>query len=119
MGGYKELRVWKDAYDLTKDIYKITKGFPEDERYGLTSQMRRAVISIPANIAEGYSRNHPKEYIQFVTISLGSCNELGVYLLLSKDLGLISEGAFNELNDKNNGVGQMLSSLRNSLRKKI
>jgi four helix bundle protein len=119
MGGYKELRVWKDAYELTLDIYEITKGFPEDERYGLISQMRRAVVSIPANIAEGYSRNHQKEYIQFVTISLGSCNELGVYLLLSKDLGFISDCAFDELNDKNIGIGQMLSSLRNSLKKNI
>jgi four helix bundle protein len=117
MGAYRDLRVWNEAYELAVEIYKITKDFPDHERYGLTSQMRRASVSVPANIAEGYGRKHPKEYNQFISIALGSCNELEVYLLLSKDLGYIDETAKNRLLEKNLEIGKMLSNLRSTLGK--
>ena len=85
---YKDLIVYKKAYELTLLVYKLTGGFPELERYGLTSQMRRSSISIPSNIAEGYRRGR-KGYIQFLKIAHGSSAELETQLSLSRDLGFI------------------------------
>ncbi len=73
---FRDLEVWKLGMDMVADIYAITKLFPKDEMYGLVSQMRRAAVSIPSNIAEGFNRHHNKEYIQFLNIALGSCAEL-------------------------------------------
>ena len=70
--GFKKLNAWQSAYVLTLDVYKVTKSFPKSEVYGLTSQLRRAVVSVPANIAEGYERNHRREYVQFLSIAKGS-----------------------------------------------
>ena len=117
MGAYKDLIVWNESYEQVKEIYKITKDFPDLERYGLISQMRRASVSVPANIAEGYGRKHPKEYNQFISIALGSCNELEVYFLLSKDIGYIDEATKNRLMEKNLNIGKMLSALRTAIEK--
>ena len=83
---YKELKVWQKAYQLCIKIYKITKGFPKEERYGLTSQMRRAAVSVPSNIAEGYGRKTTQEYMQALYIAYGSNCELETQILLSGDL---------------------------------
>ncbi|MCX6722853.1 MAG: four helix bundle protein [Candidatus Staskawiczbacteria bacterium] len=83
---YKELIVWQKSIELVKEIYKITNEFPKSEIYGLSSQMQRAVISIPSNIAEGYSRKNLKEYIQFLHIAYGSSAELETQLIISKEL---------------------------------
>lgn len=86
---YQELNVWKKGYKLCLEIYLITKDFPEEERYGLTSQIRRAAVSVPSNIAEGYGRQTTKEYTQSLYIAYGSICELETQTLNAKDLGCI------------------------------
>jgi four helix bundle protein len=81
---YKDLIVWQKSIDLVDEIYKITRLFPKSETYSLASQMQRAAISIPSNIAEGHGRNHTKEYVQFLGISYGSSTELETQLIISK-----------------------------------
>lgn len=88
---YKDLTVWKKSYNLTLEIYKITKLFPKEETYSLISQMRRAAISVVSNIVEGFCRQHTQEYIQFLHHSYSSLAELETQLLLSKDLGYVKE----------------------------
>ncbi|MFH1782480.1 MAG: four helix bundle protein [Candidatus Omnitrophota bacterium] len=86
---HRDLDVWKEARKLVKEVYLLTKDFPKEETYGLTSQIRRSVISIPSNIAEGAARNSSKEFIQFLYVALGSLSELETQLLLALDLGYI------------------------------
>lgn len=81
---YKDLIVWQKAIDLTKEVYKIVKKLPPDEKFILASQMVRAAISIPANIAEGWARNHKIEFIRYLNISFGSATELETHLIISK-----------------------------------
>ena len=90
---YKELQVWQKAYQFCLEIYKVTKTFPNEEKYGLTSQIRRAAISIPSNIAEGYGRKHKPEYNQFLRLAYGSLLELQTQYLLSVDLGYTNKNA--------------------------
>ncbi len=80
---YKELEVWQIAMDLAETCYQITRGFPKEELFGLTSQIRRAAVSIPANIAEGHARHHTKEYLQFLGVARGSLMELETHLLVA------------------------------------
>ena len=89
MKSYKELEAWKKSKDLVIGIYSITKNFPKDELYGITSQIRRAAVSIPSNIAEGHGRNHSKETIQYLHISRGSLFEVETLLILSHELGYL------------------------------
>ena len=84
---FKDLIVWQKAYRLVLEIYKITKDFPKSETHGLAQQMRRAAVSLPSNIAEGYGRRHKTEYKQFLSIAYGSLSELETQYLLSIDLG--------------------------------
>ncbi len=86
---HKDLEVWKESMLLAKEVYLVTKGFPKEELYGITSQIRRASVSVPSNIAEGAARSSDKEFIQFLYISLGSLSELETQLLLSRDLKFI------------------------------
>jgi len=88
---YKELIVWQNAYGLCMEIYKITKTFPKEELYGLTSQMRRSALSVPCNIAEGYGRKTTPEYIRFLYVAYGSYCELETQILLSGDLGFMKD----------------------------
>jgi len=83
---YKELKVWQKSYKLCLEIYRITAKFPKEERYGLTSQIRRSVVSIPSNIAEGYGRKTTRDYIRMLYISYGSICELETQILLAGDL---------------------------------
>ena len=78
---YKDLNIWKRSIVVVEDIYKITKNFPKEEIYGLTSQLRRSAVSIPPNISEGFARFYNKEYRQFLFISLGSCAELSTQIV--------------------------------------
>src|SRR3989338_7001740 len=107
---FKELRIWKEGYDLVLDIYRVTNKFPESERLNIVSQMNRAGTSIPLNIAEGCSRYTKNGFLQFLSYSYGSCRELEVLILLSKDLNYISYEEFNLLNDKINYLGAMIFS---------
>ena len=83
---YKDLIVWQKAMELVKELYLLTERFPKDELYGLVSQMQRAAVAIPSNIAEGYLRGHRKEYVQFLSISIASAAELETQMLICKSL---------------------------------
>jgi len=97
MHNLKELKIWNKAIDLAVNVYKATSTFPADERFGLTSQSRRAVVSIPSNIAEGAGRNSNKEFNNFLGIANGSSYELQTQLIISNKLNLLDEGLTNEL----------------------
>jgi four helix bundle protein len=90
MHNLKELKIWHKAMELTTEVYRLTADFPKEEKYGLTSQIRRAAVSIPSNIAEGAGRNSNKEFVHFLGISNGSAYELQTQLLLSKNFNLIN-----------------------------
>jgi len=115
---YKELVVWQKSYRLCLGIYKITKKYPQGERYGLISKMRRAALSIVSNIAEGYGRKTTKEYIRFLYIAYGSTCELETQLLLSGDLGYLSKESLSEFQAKIGEVERMLKALIRSLENK-
>lgn len=114
---YKDLKVWQKAYTLTLEIYKITKKFPKEEIYGLTSQIRRSAVSVISNIAEGYARHYKQEYIQFLNIAYGSLAELETQLMLSKDLDYIDQLSFKQTISQENEVERMLSALIKSLKR--
>jgi four helix bundle protein len=115
---YRELKVWQRAYQLCLEIYKITKRFPNEERYGLTSQIRRAAVSVPSNIAEGYGRKTTPEYIRFLYIAYGSNCEMETQILLSGDLGYIETGKLEILQEGIGEVERMLKGLIKSLERK-
>ena len=116
MRNYRDLRVWLEAHQLTLDIYKATQMFPREERFGLTSQIRRACSSIAANLAEGCGRRSDGEMARFVQIAMGSGAELSYHLLLSRDLELLSAQQFSDLNGRLERVMKMLSALSGKLR---
>lgn len=88
---YRDLKVWQEAMNLAEECYRLTKLFPDSEMYGMTSQIRRAAVSVPANIAEGYGREYRQEYIQFLRIAKGSLKELETHLILSARVELAKE----------------------------
>lgn len=91
MHDFQKLIIWQKSMNITEDIYRLSAEFPKEEKYGLTSQIRRSAVSVPSNIAEGAGRNSGKEFRQFLGISSGSSNELLTQLLLSSRLGLVSK----------------------------
>jgi len=97
---FQDLRIWQKGIEVVKDIYILTKKFPKEELYGLTSQMRRSAVSIPSNIAEGFRRYHNKEYKQFLYIALGSCAELETQIIIANELDYINETNKTELIEK-------------------
>ena len=115
---YKELKVWQRSYNLCLEIYRITKGFPKEEKYGLTSQIRRAAVSVPNNIAEGYGRKTTQEYIRFLYVAYGSNCELETQLLLSGDLSYIDSAKLEMLLEGVGEVERMLKALIKSLERK-
>jgi len=115
ISGYRDLRVWQSGYELTLELHRLTKKFPKEETFGLTSQMRRAAASIPANIAEGYERNHRKEYLQFLHIAKGSLGELDTYLLLARDLGYLAIEEFDRAYSKRQETVKMFHGLIKAL----
>src|SRR5438067_1066398 len=114
---YKDLEVWKKAFAFTLDIYKISSSFPSDEKFGITSQLRRAAVSIPSNIAEGWSRKSTKTYIQFLNIAIGSAAESETLLLLSNELKYINDETKQRLLNLLSEVGRMMNGLITSLKK--
>lgn len=113
---FKDLIVWQKAYKLTLQIYKITAKFPKDEQYGLVSQLRRAAVSIPSNISEGYARQYKAEYRQFLSIAYSSLAELVTQLLLAKDLKYIDESNYKAIESLMGEVGAMLYRMMNPIR---
>ena len=113
-----DLNVWNDSIILVKEIYKVTVKFPKEEIYGLTSQIKRAVVSIPSNIAEGASRQTNKEFIQFLYIALGSTSEVETQLIIAKELCFIDDNGLNNLLIKIKSIKKMLNGLIKHLKDK-
>ena len=109
------MTVWEKAHALVIHVYGATRSFPKTERYGLTSQMQRAAVSIPANIAEGAGRSTDRDFGRFIAISIGSANELEYLVRLSQDLGYVNSKAGQDLRDQTQEVRRMLSSFRRRL----
>ena len=114
---YEDLQVWQKAMDLAVFVYEITRNFPSDEKYGLTSQIRRAAYSISSNIAEGCSRDGLNEFQHFLSISQGSLAELKTQIIIAQRIELLANEQFTLVIEQINIVGRMLNALRNSLRK--
>lgn len=114
---YKELTVWQKGIELVKEIYRLTEKFPKTEQFGLVSQIRRAAVAIPANIAEGYARKHRGEYIQFIRIAYASGAELETEILIAKELGFASADAFDKAEHLLKEIMPMLNKLVASLEK--
>ena len=112
---YRDLEVWQKSMDLVVDCYRITKRFPKNEDFGLTSQLQRSAVSIPANIAEGRERQHTKEFIQHISIAYGSLAELETHIQIAERLNYIDKSQAYSLMDKTAVIGRMLNSLRKSL----
>jgi four helix bundle protein len=117
MQDFRKLRVWKKAYDLVLRVYIITKGFPREELYGITSQIRRSAASITANISEGCGRKTKMDLCRFLMIALGSLNETENFLLLSRDLSYLSLNDFEEIDAQLIETRKMLISLENKVDK--
>jgi four helix bundle protein len=112
---YRDLKVWKEAMELAVQSYELTRGFPREEAFGMTSQIRRAAASVPANIAEGYGRSTTGHYVQFLRHAQGSLKELETHVLLSSRVGLTSEEAVQPIMERADVVGRMLRSLAKSV----
>jgi four helix bundle protein len=115
MHRFKELKVWQKSVDLAVDIYKVTKNFPSEEKYGITSQMRRCGVSIPSNIAEGAGRNTNGEFIHFLGIAEGSANELETQAIISERLAFLTKEDLAKVEDSVNEIKNMLFSFKKSL----
>jgi len=108
---FKDLEVWKLGKNIALELYAITKQFPKEEMFGLTSQMKRASVSIPSNIAEGFCRNHKKEFKQFLFLSLGSCAELETQIEISHDIKLLPKDKKDPLLEMIDHEQKMLRNL--------
>jgi len=115
MKNFKDLLVWQKAIEFVAFVYEVTKKFPEGERYGLVSQMRRSAVSIPSNISEGHMRNANKDFKRFVSIARGSCAELETQAIIAYKLDYLDEGAYKLVLSKIEEVAKMLSSFYTSL----
>ena len=113
---HKNLDAWKLSFEFVKHIYIITANFPSEEKFGLISQLRRAAVSVPVNIAEGAGRKSTKEFINFLSIALGSVSELDTLILLSRDLGFMNTGISVELLNKLDIIGKLIYGLMKKLR---
>ncbi|TDX84804.1 four helix bundle protein [Epilithonimonas xixisoli] len=116
MAHFKELIVWQKSINLVTEIYRITEKFPSNEIYGLTSQLRRASVSVPSNIAEGNTRRSKADYIQFLRIARGSCSEIETQIIISKNLGFIDNTIFETLSFNIIEISKMINGLINSLK---
>ena len=118
ISSYKDLHVWQDAMTLAEQCYRLTKHFPKSELFGLTSQIRRAVTSVPANIAEGHGRENTGSFIQFLRVSQGSLKELETHLVLSARVDLTSQSEIAPLLERCESIGKRLRSLIRTLQEK-
>lgn len=116
MHKFKELIVWQKARVLVREIYLLTKSFPVEERFELTSQIRRAAISIPSNVAEGSGRGSNKDFKRFLDIALSSAFELETQIILASDLGYVTERMFKTINDMIQEVQRMIVGFQKSLK---
>lgn len=115
---FEQLRVWQLGHDLTLNVYLLTQKFPKGEFYGIVSQLRRAASSVPANIVEGFYRDTTKELVKFLFNARGSAGEVVYFLILSRDLGYISNKEFLDLKDRYELLLKQINAFINSLQKK-
>lgn len=115
ISSHRDLLVWQKAVELTLQCYAVTKKFPRDERFGLTSQTQRAAVSVAANIAEGRGRGTTNGFLNFLWIATGSLTELDTHLVIANRLGYLNEQHFQELESRIDEIGRMLTGLRRSL----
>jgi four helix bundle protein len=118
MRSHNNLEVWKKSVDFVVEIYRATDGFPKEEKYGLTSQVRRASVSIPANIAEGAGRKSDKEFIHFLSTAQGSASEVETELLIANRLGFLPDMKYNALCGSLDEIGRLITGLSNYLKRK-
>ena len=116
---YRQLEVWQIAIDLVEKCYQMTSTFPREEIYGLTSQIRRAAVSVPSNLAEGQARGTTKEFLRFISISRGSLAELETQLYIAHRIKLIDEPYLKTILALTDRIGRMLAGLRSALRRKL
>ena len=114
---YRDLIVWQKAMDLVEDVYRKTKEFPKEELYGLTSQLRRAVVSVPSNIAEGQGRNSTKEFLHHLSIAYGSLCEVETQCLIAYRLGYLERRDLDRLDKRCSEIGRITNGLSNRLPK--
>jgi len=119
MHNFRELKIWQEAMEITKMTYKTTRLYPSHEIYGLTSQMNRAAISIPSNIAEGAGRNTNKDFIHFLNIAMGSCFELETQMTLANEFGYVQKDDMEMFILNLNKLEKMINSLISTLRKQL
>ena len=115
---YRELRVWQEAMDLVTEVYKLVQSLPKSEIFSLGDQLRRASVSIPCNIAEGFGRQHTREFVQFLAIAKGSLSELETQVLIAQRLEYTRDETAAALLARTESVGRMISALRTSLEKR-
>lgn len=108
---FTDLRVWQLGVQLALAVYRATREFPSDERFGLTSQLRRAAVSVPSNIAEGHTRNRSGDYLRFLGIARGSLAEVKTQLIIARELGFVSNSDFNSLIQQTDGLLRQLTAL--------
>ena len=113
---WRELKVWQKSMKFVTDIYKLTQDFPDIEKFGLTSQIRRSAVSIPSNIAEGFGRRLPKEFIRFLRISISSLFELQTQLEICKNINLTDSNIFNQFYEDSREIERMLKGLTSSIK---
>ena len=118
MRPHERLDVWKRAIEFVIALYRLTEHFPKDEKFGLTSQLRRAAVSVAANIAEGAARKSSKEFLQFLSNSQGSASEIDTELLIAWRLGYLPEKEYKDLYGNLDDIGRMITGLSHSLRRK-
>jgi four helix bundle protein len=119
MKTHKDLKVWSDSLALVTLVYQKTKTFPDDEKFGLISQIRRCAVSVPSNIAEGSARNSDKEFIRFLYISLGSAAELHTQLIIANNLDYLKDSEFESLSQDLESISRMISGLIRSVKIKL
>ena len=112
---YKELKIWQKGMTLTREVYRVTEKFPPSEKYGLAAQLRRAVVSVPSNIAEGQARNGTREFLQFLSHASGSLAELETQILLSVDLGYCGATDVSVISQEIAELQKMLAAIRRRL----
>ena len=116
MHRFKDLEIWKKSRSFCSEIYTVTASFPNEEKFGLTNQLRRASVSVPSNIAEGSSRNSNKEFSRFLEIAIGSCYEMETQILIATDLGFLNSQNLEFLSSKLGEIIKMISKFRSSLK---
>ena len=116
---YRDLQVWRKAMDLVDQVYRVTGAFPSEERYGLASQLQRAAVSVPANIAEGHATGHTKQYLRHLSIALGSLAEVETLLLIAQRRSYMAEAKLHVLLELAAEAGRMLRGVQKSLKRNI